>query len=130
MTKRSSCRCSPAARPANTGGRGVLEYARRHGYRGPEGFVELPERAAAEDYEEALAEYPDSDDLLAAVVLAADETRLSAALRGGETLTVSGEALRFAARALDRKAAPARPIRRGALVRGERGARSQTWRGH
>src|SRR3990172_6415477 len=107
--------------------KGVLEYDRRHGYRGPEGFVELPERAAAEDYEEALAEYPDSDDLLAAVVLAADETRLSAALRGGETLTVSREALRFAARALDRKAAPARRIRRGSIVRVQREPGGKTW---
>ncbi len=107
--------------------KGVIEYDRRHGYRGPEGFVELPERAAAEDYEEALAEHPDSDDLLAAVVLAADEKRLSAALRGGETLTVSGEALRFAARALDRKAAPARRIRRGSIVRMQREPGGKTW---
>jgi penicillin-binding protein 1A len=106
--------------------KGVIEYDRRHGYRGPEGFAELPGAAGPEDYEEALAEHPDSDDLLAAVVLAADEKRLSAALRSGETVTLSGEALKFAARSLDSKAAPARRLRRGAIVRLQRDS-ARSW---
>src|SRR5947207_8533869 len=47
--------------------RGVLEYDRRQGYRGPEGFAELPAAPSEDDYEEALAEHADSDDLQTAV---------------------------------------------------------------
>ena len=97
--------------------RGVLEYDRRQGYRGPEGFSELPASPSEEDYDEALTEHPDSDELQAAVVLAADPKQVQAALRDGEIIGVSGEGLRFAARALEPKAAPQRRIRRGAIVR-------------
>src|SRR6266853_721440 len=37
---------------------GLLEYDRRHGYRGPEGFVDLKD-AQEEDYEEALQDHAD-----------------------------------------------------------------------
>src|SRR5207249_4914869 len=49
--------------------KGVLDYDRRQGYRGPEGFFDLRPNAAEDEYDDALAEHPDSDDLLAAVVL-------------------------------------------------------------
>src|SRR5688500_6309457 len=52
--------------------RGVLEYDRRAGYRGPEGYVELPANPNDDDLEDALADHPDNDDLLAAVVLGYD----------------------------------------------------------
>ena len=107
--------------------RGVLEYDRRQGYRGPEGFAEIPAQPGEDDYEEALADHPDSDDLVAAVVVAADGKQLQAALRTGELVTVSGEGLRFAARALDPKAAPQRRIRRGAIVRVQREAGAKAW---
>src|SRR5438309_6108638 len=76
---------------------GLLEYDRRHGYRGPEGFVDLKD-AQEEDYEETLQDHPDSDDLLAALVLEATPKRVTAYRRGGETVTVSGEGLKFAER--------------------------------
>jgi penicillin-binding protein 1A len=105
----------------------VLDYDRRQGYRGPEGFAELPAAPGEDDYEEALADHPDSDDLLAAVVLAADAKQIQAALRTGEALTLTGEALRFAARSLDPKAAPQRRIRRGAIIRVQRDASGKAW---
>ncbi len=95
---------------------GLFEYDRRHGYRGPEGFVDLKD-AAEEDYEEALQDHPDSDDLLAALVLEATPKRVKAYRRGGETVTISGEGLRFAERMLDPRTPPNRRIRRGALIR-------------
>src|SRR2546421_2944014 len=62
--------------------KGVFEYDRRQGYRGPEGFYELRPSAAEDEYDDALAEHPDSDDLLAAVVIAVEGTKqLDAALR-------------------------------------------------
>jgi penicillin-binding protein 1A len=101
----------------------VLDYDRRHGYRGPEDHAELPQRPTEEDYEEALAEHPDSDDLVAAVVLAADTKTLEVALRTGERISITGESLRFAARSLDPKAAPQKRIRRGAIIRVQRDAK-------
>ena len=97
--------------------RGVLEYDQRQGYRGPEGYAELPAGASEEDYEEVLAEHDDSDELLAAVVLSASRRQVQAVLRSGEKIEISGDGLRFAARALEPKTPPQRRIRRGALIR-------------
>jgi penicillin-binding protein 1A len=96
--------------------KGVLEYERRHGYRGPEGFKELA--AASDDaYEEALQEYSDDEDLQAALVLDAAPKLVKAYLRGGETIQISGDGLKFAALSLTDKAAANKKIRRGAVIR-------------
>jgi penicillin-binding protein 1A len=97
--------------------KGVFEYDRRQGYRGPEGFYELRPNVGEDEYDDALADHPDSDELLAAVVLSADAKQVEAALRTGEKLTLSGEGLRFAARALDPKTAAQKRIRRGSIIR-------------
>ena len=97
--------------------RGLLNYDRNQGYRGPEAFVELAAGATEDDYDEALAEHLDADDLRAALVLDASAKEIHAVLRNGETATVSGEGLRFAARALENKTAQQRRIRRGAVIR-------------
>src|SRR5437588_1961301 len=104
--------------------KGVLDYDRRQGYSGPEGFFDLRPNAAEDEYDDALAEHPDSDDLLAAVVLSADARQVEAALRTGDKITVSGEGLRFAARALDSKTAVQRRIRRGSIIRVQREGRN------
>ncbi|MEA3195812.1 MAG: penicillin-binding protein [Betaproteobacteria bacterium] len=100
--------------------KGVLEYDRQHGYRIPEGFVELPANVGDDDFDELLGDHFDSDDLLAAIVLAADAKHVQVALRTGEKIEIAGEGLRFAARGLDPKTAPQRRIRRGAIVRVQR----------
>src|SRR5919198_771470 len=97
--------------------KGVLDYDRRQGYRGPEGFHELRPNVADDEYDDVLADHPDSDDLLAAVVLSADAKHVEVALRTGEKLDLSGEGLRFAARSLDAKAATQKRIRRGSIIR-------------
>ena len=105
--------------------RGLMDYEKRHGYRGPEGFAELPAGAGEDAYEEAMAEIFDSEDLLAALVIAASAKEIRAVLKNGEEIVITGEALKYAARSLDDKAAAPRRIRRGALirvVRGEKGA--------
>src|SRR5688572_31827697 len=68
--------------------KGVLEYDRRNGYRGPEGFSELPAKPDDDDYEDALNEHPDNDDLVAAIVTSADARQVEAALRTGEKITI------------------------------------------
>lgn len=107
--------------------KGVLDYDRRAGYRAPEGFVELPAKPDDEDFDDALADHPDNDDLVAAVVLAADARQIEAALRTGEKISISGEGLRFAARALDPKAPPQKRIRRGAIIRVTQNAPGRPW---
>ncbi len=102
---------------------GVLDYDRRRGYRGPEAFIELP--AGLEDdaekfddvIDDALTAHPDSDGLLAAVVLATGSDRVTVARSSGERIEISGKQLTFAKSALSAKAQPARQIRRGAVVR-------------
>jgi len=103
---------------------GVLEYDRRAGYRGPEGYVELPANPDDDDLEDALADHPDNDDLLAAVVLAYDGKQVQAGLRSGERIAIQGQGLQFAARALDAKAAPQKRIRKGAIIRVQREGKS------
>ncbi|HEX5611147.1 MAG TPA: penicillin-binding protein 1A [Burkholderiales bacterium] len=97
--------------------RGAIEYDRRQGFRGPEGHVELPTTPSADDFDDALADYPDVQEMRAAVVLEASPTAITAGLRTGETVTIRGEALKFAARGLDAKAPAARRIVRGAVIR-------------
>ncbi|HEY4373451.1 MAG TPA: penicillin-binding protein 1A [Burkholderiales bacterium] len=98
--------------------KGVLEYERRHGYRGPEGFVENMAANPSDDaLEEDLSEYSDNDDLFPAVVLEAGPKLIKAYRRGGETVQITGEGLKFAAQSLAEKAAPAKKIRRGAVIR-------------
>src|SRR3989475_10996142 len=107
--------------------RGVLEYDRRGGYRRPEGYAELPASRGDDDSDEALADHPNNDELLAAVVRAAAAKQVQAALRSGEKIAISGEGLRFAARALDPKTPPQRRIRRGAIIRVQAEAGGKPW---
>lgn len=97
--------------------RGLLDYDRRHGYRGPEGYVNLANGENEEAYDEALADHADSDDIYAALVLEADPRAVRAWRRGGETVSIRGDGLRFAAHMLESKAPPNRRIRRGAIIR-------------
>ena len=97
--------------------RGVQEYDRRHGYRGPEGYAELPGALNDEVLEEALQDVTDSDDVLAAVVTEASPKLVKAYRRGGETIEINEEGLRFAARMLGDKVNANQRIRRGAVIR-------------
>src|SRR5438093_8616691 len=55
--------------------------------------------------------------LFRSLVLEATPKRVTAYRRGGETVTVSGEGLKFAERMLDSRTPPTRRIRRGAVIR-------------
>ncbi|ASE94070.1 penicillin-binding protein 1A [Burkholderia cepacia] len=99
--------------------KGIMDYERRHGYRGPEGFIELP--AGADDREQAiddaLLEHPDNGELIAAVVTAANPRQITVAFIDGSNATIEGDNLRFASGALSTNAQPNRRIRPGAIVR-------------
>jgi penicillin-binding protein 1A len=100
--------------------RGVQDYDRRHGYRGAEGYFDLPAKVNDEILEEALQDVGDSGDLHAAVVLEASPRMVKAYRRGGETIEITGEGLRFASRMLGDKVNPSQRIRRGAIIRVQR----------
>jgi penicillin-binding protein 1A len=97
--------------------KGVLDYDRRHGYRGPEGFVDLKTDHSDEYLEESLQDSTDNDDLLPAVVLSASATQIHAYCKGGEQVTISGEPLRFAQRSLTDKVALNQRIVPGSIIR-------------
>ncbi len=97
--------------------RGVQEYDRRHGYRGPEGYADLPSKPTEEALEDALQDTADSDDIYAAVVVEASPRLVKAYRKGGEWLQISEEGLKFASRMLSDKTSPGQRIRRGAIVR-------------
>ncbi|MBI1892274.1 MAG: penicillin-binding protein 1A [Burkholderiales bacterium] len=99
--------------------KGVMDYEKRHGYRGPEGYMDIP--ASKEEADNAieveLADHPDSDDIVAAVVLSASPKEVQAVLASGEEITINGAGLTFGANALTEKAPPNKRIRRGAIIR-------------
>jgi len=99
--------------------KGIMDYDRRHGYRGAEAYVDMQDIQSdqAEELEDALADHEDSDDLLAAIVLEANPKLVRAYLRGGEIVSVSDDGLKFAGRMLDDKAPPNKRLRRGAVIR-------------
>lgn len=99
--------------------RGVLDYDRRHGYRGPEAYVRLPDDPGQLDaaLEKAFQETADAEQMPPAVVLAATATEVEAVLADGEEIRIAGDGLRFAARSLGDKVSAGQRIRRGAVIR-------------
>ncbi|MCG2577234.1 penicillin-binding protein 1A [Dechloromonas sp. XY25] len=99
--------------------RNVLAYDQRHGYRGPEGFVDLP--SDADEQEDAidriLAKHPSSDNLISAVVTEVSPKLVRAEPASGDTIEIKGEGLRFAARALQPNAKVDAKIRVGSVIR-------------
>jgi len=98
---------------------GVVEYDRKYGYRGPEGFVNLSSDSARaeEQVDAALDDAPDVDDFVAAVVLQADPKTVRVSRGRGPVIEIQGDGLKFAASALRAKTPAAKQIRRGSVVR-------------
>lgn len=97
--------------------KGVLEYDQRHGYRGPEGFIDLGNGASDEDMEDALQDVADSDDLIPAVVQHISPNLVRAYSKGGQVVDISGDGLKFAQRALSDKVALNQRLREGSIIR-------------
>ncbi len=97
----------------------VLDYDRRHGYRGAEAYLDMKSitRDDDEQIEELLNDHEDAEDLRLALVLDASPTQIRAYLPGGEIVNVEGAGLKFAQRMLDEKAPPNKRVRRGAIIR-------------
>lgn len=99
--------------------RGVMDYEKRHGYRGPEAIITIPDgKDAAEDaIEKELAEHSDSDDLQVAMVLEATPKLVRAVLASGEEVRIEEAGLVFAASGLSAKTPANKRIQRGAVIR-------------
>jgi penicillin-binding protein 1A len=109
--------------------RNVLDYDRRHGYRGAEAYVDLSGIQSDQDdaLDELLQDYHDSQDLHPAIVLSADARQIQAYRKGGEIISVSGDGLKFAAAMIGDKAPPNKRLRRGAVIRVQEDDKSR-WR--
>ncbi|WP_256080732.1 penicillin-binding protein 1A [Massilia sp. YIM B04103] len=99
--------------------RGVMDYEKRHTYRGPEAYIDIPSNKADADeaIETELAEHADSDDIVAAIVLSASPQKVVAVTASGEEITMTGAGVEMGKSWLSEKAAPNRRIRRGAVIR-------------
>lgn len=108
--------------------KGVMDFEKRHAYRGPEVFIDLPKKQEDVDDEidTALAEHPDNDDLKSAVVIAATPKKVTAIRQNAETIEIIGDGLRSAQSALSDKAPANTKIRRGALIRVMKNSKN-TW---
>ena len=105
----------------------VLAYDQRHGYRGPEGFIDLPadEDERDEAIDRILARHPNSDNLIAAVVTEVSSKKVRAEPASGDSIEISGDGLRFAARALQASAKDGNRIRVGSVIRVARDAKGR-----
>ena len=103
--------------------KGILDYERRQVYRGPEDYVDLPADLKEMDARiaDALQDFPDNDELKAAVVTEASAKKVVAVLQNGQAITITGEGLKPATSALVAKPNPKTQIRPGAVVRIVRG---------
>jgi penicillin-binding protein 1A len=109
--------------------RGLMEYDRRHGYRGPEKTLKLPDGPLTGEILDAAfakahsdADDEDNDplrdygDLLLAVVTEVRPKEVTV-YRSGQFIKITGSGLSFAAPMLKPDAPQERQVRRGALVR-------------
>lgn len=99
--------------------KGIMDFERRQQYRGPEKFIELPQGKdeMEEAVDDALAEQPDNDEVLAAVVLEANPKKIVAMRRNAEQLEITGDGLKPAQSGLSANAAANIKIRKGAIIR-------------
>lgn len=98
---------------------GIMNYERKHGYRGPEAFIDLPSDPAEREQaiDDALVEHPGSGDLRSAVVTSVSSKQVKATLLSGEVATIEGGALRFISPSLSANAQPKMKMRPGAVIR-------------
>jgi penicillin-binding protein 1A len=100
----------------------LLEYDRRHGYRGPAGKVELPPVEGPEVVAAALDKYPVVGGLLPALVLSVDTRSARVVTRSRGEFTLGFDGMRWARKPLPEQevgAAPRKPadvVARGDVV--------------
>jgi penicillin-binding protein 1A len=99
--------------------KGIFEYDLRHAYRGPEGFIDLPQDPVKRQraIDEALLAYPQLDDLQSGVVLDVKPKEMQVMISTGDTITIKGEGMKLASASLTDSTQPKKRLRPGAVVR-------------
>ena len=105
--------------------RGIIDYDRRYGYRGPEAQVDLPTNPARreEKIEEALLEAGDIDGFTAAVITQVSPQGIRASRSRGQTVEITGDGLKFVAAWIAEKASADRRLKPGSVIRLTEGAK-------
>ena len=108
---------------------GVLEFHRRRGYIGPEGQITLSSDPVEADkaIESTLLDREESNGFLPGVVLSVDKQRIRIRLRSGEDIDLGASELKFADRFIGPKAATAKRLGRGSIVRVSRTDPAAPW---
>ncbi|MDP3685955.1 MAG: penicillin-binding protein 1A, partial [Sulfurimicrobium sp.] len=98
---------------------GILDYDRRHGYRGPEGFATLQPDIATLDaaIESALEDLDEIAGLSPAIITDANPKKVLAYNKDAEKIEISGEGLRFVQKFLVPNADSKQRLRRGSIIR-------------
>jgi penicillin-binding protein 1A len=99
--------------------KGVLDYDRRQWLSGAESYLDMKDIQSEQDehIDVMLQEINDAGDLLPALVLTADSKQVRIYIKGGELVTLSGDAIKFAAKMLEERAPVNKRIKRGAIIR-------------
>jgi penicillin-binding protein 1A len=99
---------------------GILDYDRRHNYRGPEGSIELDAAGTASIeafLDDAMSDIDEFHTLVPAVVLEASPKLIKAYRKNGGMIEISGKDLQLVQKSLSEKAPAKQKLRRGSLIR-------------
>ncbi len=89
--------------------KGLVDYDRRHGYRGPEASVELSASAAEEEWSAALLNYHEIGGFYPALVIAQEEQKLITYTKEYGAIPIAWEGLSWARKYLSQDTRGARP---------------------
>jgi penicillin-binding protein 1A len=99
---------------------GIVEYERRHGYRGPEKVVRPSDQAdvdSANWMDSALDEMEEFNGLVPAIVTSASPKLVKAHAKNGEDIEIAGDGLALVQRTLNEKDPAKRKLKPGAVIR-------------
>jgi len=109
----------------------LIEYDRKHGYRGPERYIDLLKYGSNQEktLDEALDEMTEIDMIYPAIVLAAKPNSVQAYRKGGEMIEISGEGLKFAQKHLPthKKEQGKNYLNPGAVIRVQKDLKNNVW---
>lgn len=99
----------------------VLNYDKRRGYRGPEGYIDLLKNGVNQEktLEEALNNIKNSDDIYAAIILKVTQNEIHAYRKGGDIIQISKDGLQLIQKHLSNTISDVgeKVIKPGALIR-------------
>jgi len=95
----------------------VEDYDVRHGYRGPEGYVDLSKNNTEQAMEDALQAVDDGNELVPAIVQTLDRKKIHAFVKGGQSVDLGIEKQALAKQALGSSVPQNQRLRVGSVIR-------------